>query len=162
MRTDYFYHFLYSTSGNGASGPGVERETIFAAYNDYMKDTGTWLIQRREDYYTVAVTVPLEFANLVPTSRKDNLTALGALVALLLVHGIAPPQLSPLVLQYITHDCTFNSLNATFLRKWDPDLHRRLLEWKELGPTGDIRGFTDLFATYFDVQVSRQKLGMIT
>lgn len=140
-------------SGNGASGAGVEREAIYAAYNTFMNEMTTWLMVRREEYHTIATSVPLEYSHLVPLRRKENFMALGALTALLLIHGIAPPHLSPLLLQYIIHDCTFNSIHPTFVCEWDPDLHRRLLEWKQLGPAGDIRGFADIFATYFDLQV---------
>jgi hypothetical protein len=92
-------------------------------------------------------------ARYIESTRKTHLTVLGALMALLLIHGITPERVGPVILQYIVHGCNLESIHPSFLGEWHPELRRTILDWLEIGSAGDVTPFQGHFATYFNMQV---------
>lgn len=89
----------------------------------------------------------------IPTERLIKLTQLGALSALLLIHGIAPGRLDPVFLHYLIYDCNLEAVHPSFLGEWHPDIRGQLMQWIAAGSEGNIDQFQGHFATYHDIPV---------
>lgn len=110
-------------------------------------------MQRADGFSTLAISHSLSTAHLVPQSRLKNLTILGALIALLMIHGFAPDNFDPTIIQYIVHDEDLEAVHPTFLGEWHPELRKTILDWKDLGPNGDPTPHQAHFSIYHDMQV---------
>jgi hypothetical protein len=88
----------------------------------------------------------------------------GAICALMLIKGFSVDPLGPALLQFLFHDCDFQSLHKDFVAQWHPALRHLLEEWISIGATGDINNplFTAHFATFHDTQVSFNFLVLFT
>lgn len=78
---------------------------------------------------------------------------LGALVALLLLNGIAPPNFDPLVLEFIARDCQLDAIHYALLAEWHPELAQLIKMWLAMPCDGSLEPFQAHFATYHDIQV---------
>jgi hypothetical protein len=79
---------------------------------------------------------------------------MGALAALLLIHGIAPYPLDPVVLHFFIHNCDLHAIHPSFLSEWHPELCCIIQDWINMGSSGDPTPFQSHFASYHDLQVS--------
>ncbi|KAJ7228014.1 hypothetical protein B0H12DRAFT_233568 [Mycena haematopus] len=137
-----------------STGEGVEREVIYSAFCEFTSQSGTWLLPRFDWRYSIATAMPPASSSLVNASRRDSLTTLGCLTALMLIHGLAPDPLSPALVQYAANKCDLESLSRDFVGEWHPELRALIDKWIEIGPTGDLAPFQPHFASYHDMQVS--------
>lgn len=133
-------------------GRGVEREVVHLAFERYRKDASQWFLQRAGGYSSIAIT---NMMTPVATERLRKLSVLGALTSLMLIHGMAPTPLSPVLIQYFIHDCDLKAIHPSFLAEWIPELYQTLQSWLAVDPeTKEISPFRAHFATYHDAQVS--------
>jgi len=101
---------------------------------------------------TIATTIDEH----VSQKRLDDLTDLGSLVALNLIHGYPTLPLNPLLLQYLLNNCDINSLTKDEVSKWFPNLSHLLSIWLDMTHEDPIDAniFASQLATYHDLQVS--------
>jgi len=78
---------------------------------------------------------------------------LGAVCALMLIHGICPEPLNPLIFHFIIHDCDFNSLHQGLIREWHPDLFALITSWLATGHHDSLEPFRAHFASHHDIDV---------
>ncbi|KAK6974270.1 hypothetical protein R3P38DRAFT_3180112 [Favolaschia claudopus] len=88
-----------------STGIGVEREVVHAL----------GLARDFHHYLDVA-------ALLVSSVRLRELKILGAVLMLMLLHGMAPDIVSPALFQFAFHGCDLNAITHEFLVEWYPDL----------------------------------------
>lgn len=136
-----------------SSGIGIERETVHAAYGVFLDSSLEWFTSREDGFFTPAAAYSMAVAGDIPTERLMKLTQLGALSALLLIHGIAPGHLDPVFLQYLVYDCNLEAVHPSFLGEWHPGIRQQLMQWIAAGPDGNIDQFQGHFATYHDISV---------
>lgn len=132
-------------------GKGIEREAVYLAFEQYAQSSGQWFLPRAGGYSTIATSHSLGLAG---SLRLEKLAILGALTSLMLIYGIVPTPLSPVLLHYFFHNCNFESIHAKLVAEWIPELHQTLREWLSLDHTSDITEFQGHFATYHDIQAS--------
>ena len=131
-----------------------------AVFRVFQEDPSKWFLPRQDQHCSI-----LTLTSLRPTSygrelvqtctpRQKKLTALGALTTLLLINGIAPIPLSPILLHFFIHDCNINSIHSSLLANWYPDLRKCIQDWISTGPDGDAEPFASHFMTFHDLQVS--------
>jgi hypothetical protein len=135
-----------------SQGEGVEREVLTAAFAKFIQSEAQWLIPHANGFCTIASASNLS-SRAIPDSRRRGLQALGALAALLIIHGFPPEPLDPLVIYYILNDSNLHSLTQDVLREWHPELHQTISEWINIGPDGDLMPFQGHFMTYHEIQV---------
>lgn len=136
-----------------STGVGIEREAIHAAFKLFEGSTAQWFTPRADDFFTPATSHSMATSRYVTAARLADLTILGALTALLLIHGIAPGRLDPVFLQYLVYDCDIEAVHSTFLGEWHPSIRQTIMQWLAVGPDGDISDFQAHFATYHDLPV---------
>lgn len=146
-----------STTNSGAVlslGEGVEREVIFTAFEQYVKQSVQWFLPRADGYASLATSHSIATAHFVSAKRKTALGVLGALTSLLIIYGIAPVPFSPVLIHYFIHGCDLRSIHRHFLGEWYPELRNLLDLWIENGHQGSTAPFQAHFNTYHDIQVS--------
>jgi hypothetical protein len=74
--------------------------------------------------------------------------------ALLYINGHTPAPLSPAVILFIINGTDLNCLTPAFIGEWFVNLRKRLLDWLEMGPEGDLQPFTSYFASFHDIEAS--------
>lgn len=122
------------------------------AFEHYRNDASQWFVQRAGGYSSIAIT---NMMTPVPNARLRCIAILGALTALMLIHGMAPTPLSPVLIHYFIHDCDLQAIYPSFLAEWIPDLHETLKSWLAVDPSSkDISQFRAHFASYHDIEVS--------
>lgn len=93
------------------------------------------------------------------TSRLRNLSIFGALIGLLMIHGMAPTPISPGLLHYALHDCNLGSLHPKFVQEWLPDVYQTINAWLSTPHTSqDLSAFSSHFSIYHDIQVRFQAI----
>jgi len=110
-----------------SSGPGIEREVIYTAYKEFEMAAAQWFMPCADSLLTIATSLSMATAQYVPATRLSNLSILGAIVALLLIHGIAPGKLDPVVLHYFIYSCDLRSIHPALLSEWHPELHETII-----------------------------------
>ncbi|KAJ3738046.1 hypothetical protein EV360DRAFT_77187, partial [Lentinula raphanica] len=137
------------------SGPGVEKEVMDLFFKTSLQNAAGLLTNVIDDYTTIA-TVPLSIASDMSNTKRDELTHLGAVVGLLLVHGSYPGNLNPLLLVYLLNTCNLSSLSKDLVREFFPELHRTLVQWLSLDhdDNSTLLSFQSHFATYHNLLVS--------
>jgi hypothetical protein len=139
-------------------GDGIERETSWALFEAFRNQSSQWFLQRMDNHASVATTHPLSSSQYVPSSRLRNLQILGAISALLLVQGIAPSNLDPVMLNFFVHSGDLHCIHPTWLGEWHPRLRATILGWINMGASGDLAPFQSHFASYHDMEVSTTSL----
>ena len=95
-------------------------------------------------------------AQYVPDAWKRDLSILGAVVAMCLIHGMSAAPLDPVLLHFFIHKSDLHSIHPGILGEWHPSLKQLVSDWITLGPHGNAN--TDAFRTHFlmyqDLQVS--------
>ncbi|KAF8239617.1 hypothetical protein L208DRAFT_1464321, partial [Tricholoma matsutake] len=87
------------------------------------------------------------------SARGQSLATLGALTSLLIINGVAPVPLSPVLLHYFIHQSNLNAIHPSFLGNWYPDLHQLIQNWLAIGHTEDPTPFESHFIMYHNMQV---------
>ncbi|KAF8230858.1 hypothetical protein L208DRAFT_1473398, partial [Tricholoma matsutake] len=134
-------------------GEGVEREALQIAFQEYQDNSTMWFLQR-QDHHSSLVTLGLQRRQPSSSQCSIKLSVLGALTALLLLYGIPPNPLSPVLLHYFIHDLDLNSISCNLLGNWYPDLGRLIQDWIDARPDGNIESFSGHFLTYHDTPIS--------
>ena len=135
-------------------GEGIEREVLQTAFQEFQDHPTIWFLQR-QDTHSSLMTLGLQRRQESSTSQRSiKLSALGALTSLLLLNGVPPVPLSPVLLHYFIHNLELNSISPDLLRNWYPHLGKLIQDWIDAGPNGDIEDFASHFITYHDIQVS--------
>jgi hypothetical protein len=141
-------------SGVLSTGPGIEHEVIFTAFESYQRDHSQWFETREDGMASVKIVYPMSASRSIPQQRLLSLTKLGALCALLLIIGQCPSPLDPCILQYAVHGMNIHSLHPTFVGEWHPETRAKVLRWLDIGSDGDITPFQDHLAAYNALEVS--------
>lgn len=126
---------------------------IFTAFQKYTSEGQRWFLPRIDGYSSIATSHSMATARYISDLRKKKLAILGALTGLLLVYGIAPSPLSPVLLHYWIHGCNIHSIHPALLGEWNQEFKHLLDNWLEIGPTGDTSPFQAHFNTFHDIQV---------
>ena len=135
-------------------GEGIEREVLQIAFQEFQNQPTVWFLQR-QDTHASLVTLGLQRRQESSiTPRSISLSVLGALTSLLLLNGVPPIPLSPVLLHYFIHNLELDAISPNLLGNWYPDLKKLIQDWIAIGPNGDIEAFTSHFITYHDTQVS--------
>jgi hypothetical protein len=132
-------------------GRGIEREVVHLSFLRYSRHAAQWFLPRAGGYSSIAVT-----HTMAPVSniRLRNLSILGTLTGLMLVYGMAPEPLSPVLIHFFIHDCNLQSIYPELLAEWIPDLHQTLKDWLVMDHESDISAFQPHFSIYHDMQAS--------
>ncbi|KAK6992846.1 hypothetical protein R3P38DRAFT_3224689 [Favolaschia claudopus] len=147
MPTDNTLPSSTTAYARSATGPGVERETLWSVFSGF--DLSSLLMSREDNFSTLrplftSTDIP------VPASRLDIVRRLGAVTALLLISGRWPFPLDPSIFQYLIHGGNLHALHPSFVGEWHPSLRQRLLSLIDLGPDADLHPFESDLATYLD------------
>ena len=135
-------------------GEGIEREVLQTAFQEFQNHPTIWFLQRQEDHASLMTLGLQRREESSTTQRSIKLSVLGALTSLLLLNGLPPVPISPVLLHYFIHDSDLNSITPDLLGNWYPNLGKLMQEWIAAGPNGDIGVFSSHFSTYHDTQVS--------
>ncbi len=143
-----------SLSGRVLSvGEGIERETIYLAFDKYRKESAKWFTPRSDSYSTISTSQSLSLHFSPSSTRLESLSILGALTGLMLVYGVAPTPLSPALVQFLLHGCDLQSLTPSFIQEWFPNLHQTLTDWNTISSGDSIDVFDAHFQLYHDFPV---------
>ena len=137
-----------------SSGAGVERDVLWTAFQTYLDREAEWFHQRADGTATLGVMTSGALARYCPPERLLEATRLGAICALLMIHGIAPVPFSPALFQFFAHDGDIHALHREFVREWHPEVGKTIQDWIDMGEEGDPSPFNFFFASYLDRQVS--------
>ncbi|KAF8955020.1 hypothetical protein BDZ97DRAFT_1675363, partial [Flammula alnicola] len=122
-------------------GDGIQRECWFNLFERYRQDPNDEWIQYRCDARASIKTVySISTCRFIPESRITGLKKLGAICAILLILGQCPAPFDPCVFQYAVH-ADLEAIHPGLLFEWHPNLRAKIIQWKELGPGGDISSF---------------------
>lgn len=143
-------------------GEGIERETIYLAFDIYRKESAKWFISRSDTYSTIATLQSLSPHFDISATRLEALSILGALTGLMLVYGVAPTPLSPALIQFLLHECDIHSMTPAFIQEWFPSLYRTLMDWNALNASDNIEAFDGHFQLFHDFPVCLFLLFMIS
>ncbi|KAK6988071.1 hypothetical protein R3P38DRAFT_3445569 [Favolaschia claudopus] len=133
---------------------GVEREVVHALYRSFAQRPEKYFVPREGGWHGIATTISMSQRFLVSDVRLRELKILGAVLMLMLLHGMAPDIVSPALFQFAFHGCDLNALTHVFLVEWYPVLSLLIDDWLRNGPTGDLRRFRSHFATHHDMQIA--------
>jgi len=61
-------------------------------------------------------------SGIIPESCILAMKKLGAICTLMLIHGVCPEPLNPLIFHFIIYNGDFNSLHQALIQEWHPDL----------------------------------------
>lgn len=136
-----------------SSGLGPELETLYGVFLRFANQPEKYLILREGGRCAISTTISMSHRFLVSPGRIREMKILGAVLVLMLLHGMTPAPLSPALFQFVFHGCNLNSLTPEFLGEWYPELRLLLSDWIAMGPTGDLGPFRAHFSTYHDLQV---------
>jgi hypothetical protein len=132
------------------------------AFQEFRDEPTKWFLPCQDGHVTIAPT-----PSTISTSRSlargssarcQSLATLGALTSLLIINGIAPVPLSPVLLHYFIHGSDLNAIHPALLSNWYPTLCQLIQDWLAIGPTGDPAPFESHFITYHDMQVLHYQL----
>lgn len=90
---------------------------------------------------------------LLPTQKMD-IFVLGAIMALLIIHGITSEGFDPLVLYYFVHGCDLHLLCSDIVGVFHPKLQATVKDWITTGPAGNVGPFQGDFSTFHHIQMS--------
>ncbi|KAJ7845313.1 hypothetical protein B0H13DRAFT_2363761 [Mycena leptocephala] len=137
-----------------SAGNGLEREAIYTAFRTFADHPSIWFLPRFDNRCSIATTMSLSTSHFVSNDRRESLTVLGCLAALMLIHGIAPEPLSPAFIQFAAHQCDIQSLTRDFVGEWHAELRALIDDWNAMGPEGNLTPFQAHFATYHDIPIA--------
>ena len=137
-------------------GEGIEGEVIHNTLEGYWVNASHWFSQWEDGHCVLATTYPLFMAQYIPDACKCDLSILGAIVTMCLIHGMSVTLLDP-ILHYFIHECDLCSIHPGILGEWHPALKQVIFDWIGLGVNSNAN--TDSFQTHFltywqDLQVS--------
>jgi hypothetical protein len=118
-----------------------------------------WFRPTYDDFSTLALcNTPITLgrtnsSSLTTTQRMKNLMGLGATVSLLLINGMPPTPLSPVLLHFFIHDCNINAITKSYLAEWHPKFSEILDNWISGGLDVDLDEFEFHFSAFHDTQV---------
>ncbi|KAJ7266480.1 hypothetical protein B0H12DRAFT_1099703 [Mycena haematopus] len=135
-------------------GVGPEREVLYGVFLRFIEHPEKYFTPREQGRYAISTTISMAHRFLVSPVRIRELKILGAVLSLMLLHGMTPAPISPALFQFVFHDCNLNALTPEFLAEWYPELKLLLTNWVAIGPAGDLAPFQAHFSTYHDLQVS--------
>ena len=125
------YTILLSISSNHRDGSvqtighGLERDVIYTAFNGYIRSFGKWFMPRFDNRASLQMSCGFWraiSAGVISEARILDMKKLGAICALMLIHGICPEPLNPLIFQFIIHNGNFNSLHRGLVQEWHLEL----------------------------------------
>ncbi|KAF8057836.1 hypothetical protein FPV67DRAFT_1429869 [Lyophyllum atratum] len=152
-----------TSSGSTLSfGQGIERETVFTAFQTFTTTHAEWFNHREDSFATLQTAYSAMVARHIPAERLAALKQLGALCSIMMIMGLTPSPLDPSIFQFIVHGCDLHSLHPAFIGEWHPNLHQLILDWKQAGPTGNIQPFQGHLATYHDLQATIFKVSSLS
>jgi hypothetical protein len=125
------------------------------AFQEFHNEPTKGFLLCQDGHVTVA-TIPSTYPASTSSARgpsacSQSLATLGVLTSLLIINGIAPVPLSPVLLHYFIHQFDLNAIHPLLLSNWYPDLCQLIQNWLTIGPTGDPTPFRSHFITYHDM-----------
>jgi hypothetical protein len=135
-------------------GDGIEAEVIHTIFEEFRRDAPQWLTLHGNGHATLAMSHARSTSGYVSATRRRNMAVFGAATALCLIRGLSVVPLDPLLLQFFIHGCDFESMHASIVGEWHPELKHTLSSWISIGAHGDPTPFQAHFALYHDLQVT--------
>ena len=137
-------------------GPGLERDVVYTAFNTYIQSFAKWFAPRFDSRASLQTSCGIwrAMSGSISENRILAMKRLGAICALMLIHGMCPEPMNPLIFQFIIHNGDFNSLHRALVQEWHPELFDLINCWLSLGPNDSLEPFRAHFASYHDVDVS--------
>lgn len=132
----------------------MEREVLHLLMEGIRQSRGEYFLPLSGELCTLATAHSFYSSCFASSARLLDMSVFGALAALCLIRGISPTPLSPIVIQYIIHNCDIHAIEEPMLNEWLPSLQNLLVAWRRAGPEGNITEFIGHFATYHNTQVS--------
>ena len=128
---------------------------IYTAFNGYIRSFSKWFMPRFDNQASLQTSCGFwrASAGIISENRLLAMKKLGAICALMLVHGICPEPLNPLIFHFIIHNGDFNSLHRTLIQEWHPELLALIDRWLSLGADESLEPFRPHFAIYHDMDV---------
>jgi len=72
----------------------------------------------------------------------------------MLIHGMCPEPLNPLIFHFIIHNGDFNSLYQALIQEWHPGLFDLINRSLATAPQDSLEPFREHFASYHNIDVS--------
>ena len=127
---------------------------LYTAFAGYLINFSCWFVPKHNARASLQTSRPGWRAGMVTENRLIHVKRLGALCALMLIAGICPEPLNPLLLHFVIHGFDFNSLTPGIVQEWHPELYQTITDWLETGPSGDTEPFRSHWISYHDQDVS--------
>lgn len=143
-----------NSAGNFSFGAGIEKEVLFMVWDQFLQSRSRFFVEREEGFCTIKCMTSFAGLSISP-ARRVEMKRLGAVAALLYIHGQTPKPLSPAVILFLIYSLDLRCLTPGFIGEWFVELRKVLTDWLEMGPEGDPQRFAFHFATYHDTEVSR-------
>ncbi|KAJ7166343.1 hypothetical protein C8R43DRAFT_1162799 [Mycena crocata] len=148
------FRMLHENGTVLSGGIGPEREVLYGVFLTYVNQPEKYLIPREAGRCAISTTISMAHRFLVSPERIRMMKIFGAVLMLMLLHGMTPAPLSPALFQFVLHGCRLESVTPEFLSEWYPELRQLLQSWLSMGPTGDLAPFRGHFSTYHDLQIA--------
>ncbi|KAG6905443.1 hypothetical protein DXG01_002693 [Tephrocybe rancida] len=137
-------------------GSGVETEVIHRLLNQFIGEDNRsrYLAPCEGGHFTLRCIT--SFTSSVSPARLKEISRFGAVCALIYVRCQGVPPLSPALILFLLYDFDLRCLTPAFVGEWFPGLHKTVIDWLEMGPSGDPRTgqFMAHFSTYHNVEPS--------
>ena len=132
-------------------------------YQQFKGHESCWFEPNTDGYSLLATSLTLAASQNGSKARMHDMSVLGVVIVLCLMHGITTAPLDPLFLYFCIHGCSdIDVIWPTLLAEWHPEHKQIITYWITAGPAGNAEPFQDYFASYHDLQVSCLVLNMIS
>ncbi|KZT31982.1 hypothetical protein SISSUDRAFT_1067294 [Sistotremastrum suecicum HHB10207 ss-3] len=150
--------YLSLTNSGSSTGPGVAREAIESALAQALKHPMVFAVPIQDKHCSLFLAFPQDkFA--IPVRREQELITLGILCALSVIEFGTPGPFGPSLLRFIFHNHNLHSLSPLFILTFYPPLYKQLMDWRSIGPNGDIKDFKDHFLAYHNCTIAPYENG---
>jgi hypothetical protein len=136
-----------STSNDGAHeadttrshGPGILHEAFTHLFQGYLNPISRYFTPKAGDFLSLAPGPFQLHPGFGSPARGRDFKILGAAVlAYLYTMGSIPINLSPILLQLITHQLDVQSLTRDLISSIVPEIYREVIQWRGIGPDASI------------------------
>ena len=117
----------------------------------FLQNRSQFFVEREEGFCTIRCLTSIAGATL-SAGRKKEMMRFAVVAALLYINGHTPMPLSPAVILFTIYGADLNCLTPAFIGEWFVTLRKRLLDWLEMGPGGDLQPFAAHFASFHDTE----------
>ncbi|KAH9912381.1 uncharacterized protein B0H18DRAFT_1127247 [Fomitopsis serialis] len=125
-------------------GDGLERQTMMVLLAEFSRCLPSYFMTRLGENSNVLACPPRALS----PAQKEELGALGAIVGLCLVNGMAIPKIAGEWLIYLLNGCNFEAITREVTQAFHPRLAAEIIQLDSIGTTGDLTPFEEDFVIY--------------